>query len=1061
MGTRNVLAGCLAALLAALVLDRSVHVASRARGARLEIARVKPTRLLPAARERLSTLDAELSLTYFASPPDRVPPAFRRLRADVADLLGEMERAAGGRLRYELADPDGSADLAAYAARSRARPMRVRTITRDAWSERSVWSALSIAYGARPRTLIPAITPETLDLLQSWIVAALGELERPARPVIALAAPPTGFERMEEVLSRRAQVLRVDAGEIAALEPRADALFWVAPERAAPDHARALLALLESGRSVVVAGSGWRLAPGATSQIPEFERTGLADGEFLALLGVDAPQGLVLDELCEELHGAPGTKLPWRLRCIAPNQDFRALEGQPNGTLSFVAPSAFVPATSRLDQLGLDFTALATAGPEAWVQVPPPGPVPPAFLVPGEGASAPKAALAALLAPREGRRGSLILLGSASPFADQELAREDAANRVLLDLLAAHLTSPSRLVAARMRAPRAPALPPLDPRERTLWRAVCVALPPSLLTIAFAWRRRGRASSVRRALGVLVRPCAAAALALALLGGTGALARGFLRGHVDLTSSGLHTVSEETRAIAARLMDPLEAELVFSRDLPAELRAVERHLEDLLRSMASSLPAGLELRRLRPEDLAPAELISLARRGAGPLVFTDRAGDQTSAREVRAALLLSAGGHEQALEFPDAASAEPLEFRLALALGRLSGDPRARGRIVVASDTPRLSPAEAHLEYQARGLFAPTGADVYALARRGLERAGFEVVPRAPASTEELGEADLVIWLQPRRDIGPMLAQLVAHLSRGGRALVAAQHFNIRSRQLAAQGFRTVHWPEPQFPDLDTHYLPGLGMELVREVLCDTSFATLELPTEVERPGAGRDFVLQQSSQPFQIRALASRFDPGSQLVGGLSDQLFLAGNRIALDPSRLAARGLTARALIETTAHAWAIDWKGGFLDPQALREPPPAAQLGGPQPLAVLVEGPFPPLVPEDAAASQGRGGPAGKLMLIGCSELFKDPWLARQDSRGDQLLLDAAATLGLSEEYGRIAARRAVEPGFEPPPPAQRLALRAWSVGAFPALLALTALVWRSARRRSPPGSAGGRP
>ncbi len=1058
MGARRALSLTLVLALAALALGQAVELGALPRGARLEIARAKPTRLLDATRERLQALDGELTLTYFASSPEQAPAAYRRLRAEVADLLGEMERAAGGRLRYELADPEASAELAAYAARSRARPLRVRTVLRDSWSERSVWSALSIAYGARPRTSIAAIAPESLDVLQSWIVAALDELERPARPVIALAAPRQRFERLAEVLARSADVLRVEPGGLAGLDPRADALFWIDPREPAPGDARALLEIAESGRSAVVAASGWRVAQDAADGAPRFEPTGLAGGEFLALLGVDAPAGMVLDELCETDTGAARTPLPWRLRCIAPNQDFRALEGQPNGTLRFVAPSALVPAPARLDQLGRDFSALATAGPQAWLQVPTRGPVEPALLAPEHGASAPKAALAALLSPRDPRRGTLILIGSAGALADEELEREDAANRALVEVLAAHVTAPQRLVAARMRAPRMPALPELSTGERRLWRVACGAMPAALLALAFAWTRRGRASSARRGLAGPARTAAAAALALSLLGGSLALSRVVAHGRMDLTRAGLHTLSDETRAIAGRLGGRLEAELVFSRDLPPQIGEVERRLEDLLRSVAGALPSGLSLRRTHPEDLPPAQLAELARRGAGPLLFTERAADETSAREARATLLLSSLGREQALAFPDAASAEPLEFRLALALGRLAGDPAARGRIVVASDAPRLSPAEAHLEYQTRGLFAPTGADVYALARRGLERAGFEVVTRAPASTEALGEADLLVWLQPRRDIGPMLAALATQLSRGGRALVAAQHFVIRSRQPAAQGFRTVHWPEPQFPDLDTRYLPELGIELVREVLCDSSVATLELPTEVERPGAGWDLVLQQASQPFQIRALASHFAPAEPAVRGLSDQLFLCGNRIALDRQRLAQRGLSARVLIETTPQAWSIDWKGGFLDPRAL-DPGPQSRLG-PQPLAVLVEGSFPPLTSQGALAAPSEsqdaleGAAEGQLLFIGCSELFKNAHLARAGFRGDQLLLDAAASLALGPEYGRIAARRAVDPGFEPPPPAQRLRLRAWSVGAAPALLALATLAWRAIRRRGLP-------
>jgi hypothetical protein len=94
------------------------------------------------------------------------------------------------------------------------------------------------------------------------------------------------------------------------------------------------------------------------------------------------------------------------------------------------------------------------------------------------------------------------------------------------------------------------------------------------------------------------------------------------------------------------------------------------------------------------------------------------------------------------------------------------------------------------------------------------------------------------------------------------------------------------------------------------------------------------------------------------------------------------------------------------------------------------------------------------AGELVLIGCSEMFTSAHLAREPFRADQLLLNAAATLALSEDYGRIAARRPVAAGFAPLDAEERLAWRAFAVGAWPAAIALVALAWGVLRRRRAP-------
>jgi hypothetical protein len=1046
---RRIAAALLAVLLALIALDSAVALARRARGARLELGRARATRLEPATVERLGALDADVVVTWFASPPQAVPARFGGLREEVALLLETLARASGGRLRWELVDPDASPGLAAYAAQCQVKPLRVRSVTRDAWSERSVWSTLSIAYGARPRAQIAGITPDNVGLLQAWITAQLDELERPRRPRIVLDAPEEGFADLERRLGRGAELVRARVDDGGAQRARPDLVVWVGASPPRPEAASQLLDLQQGGASVVVAGSRWQAVAPGTPGSTAFLRRGFLEPSLLAPLGVEPAAGPVLDVLSEPLRSGEATQpQPWRVRCIAPNQDFRALAGQPNSTLVLSCPTALQPDAARLDELALDFVPLATAGPEAWIQAPPVGAVQVDTLTPsGVGAvPSPKPTLAALLAPRDPRRGSIVLLGSASPLGDGELERVDAAHAALVDVLLASLASPERLVAARLRAPEPGRLPALEPGARRLWRALCVALPPLAFVLLLALRARAHLAALRPRRVLL--PVAGVVAALAGLAAATSAARGLDTGRLDLTRAGLHGLAPQTRAVAALLESPLEAELAFSRALPPALAGLPARVEDLLRELGRTGEQPLELRRRAVETLSPAQLEALEARGAAALDLRVERADETVVLRAHATLLLASGGRELALTFPDAASAEALELRLALALGRLADDARTRGRVVVVSDTPRLSPAEAHLEYQQAGRFAPTGADVYALARRALERIGFEVVPRAPDSRAPLDPEDLLVWLQPRRSIDPTLEALARHLQAGGKALVAAQHFNIRSRQLAERGYRTVHWPEPQFADLEQGWLAELGVRLAREVLCDTSQASLRLPTEVQRPGAGRDWVLQESTQPFQLRALASRFAADTPLVAGLGDQLFLWGNRIVLDAPRLARLGLETQVLMETSDQAWAIDWRGGFLEPEALAGPPASGALGA-QPLAVRVRGRFPALdSPREPAPADA---PAGELVLLGCSELFKSAHLARAPFRADQLLVDTVATLALSEDYGRIAARRAAAAGFEPPAPRSRLALRAVAVVSWPLGLALLTAAWLGLRAR----------
>jgi hypothetical protein len=368
----------------------------------------------------------------------------------------------------------------------------------------------------------------------------------------------------------------------------------------------------------------------------------------------------------------------------------------------------------------------------------------------------------------------------------------------------------------------------------------------------------------------------------------------------------------------------------------------------------------------------------------------------------------------------------------------------------LAAGLPRLTPAEAMEDYQRRNLTPPSGVAVYRQLDSMLRAYGYDVAyvdPQAPHLPEGL---DLVVWLQPRRDSGRFIEQLSRHLSGGGRALVALQHFNIQQRQYRAAGFQTVYWPQPQFQDFD-RYLRLVGVEQVREVLMDRSQSHLALDTQVNR-GSGREYDPQQVALPFLIRAVPARFDPNSVITRHLGDQLFVWGNRFALDPDQLARSGLSCQVLVTTSDRAWSFPWQGGYLAPEVFA---PSTYLPGPQPLALLLEGPFPAvevrpspqdgsgLAPLAAPLSQARGS----LLLVGSSEMFKDAHLQRAGFQHAQFLLNAVAFLTYGPELAALQARHPPVRGFAPVGPASRTAWRAVSIGGGPVLFLLYGLSrWR---------------
>src|SRR5262245_15594688 len=115
MALRARAAHCAAALLALLAVGLSAELARRVVDHRLELARARPTVLWPETRERLARLDADVVLTYVCDRPEDTASAQRAVRGEVERLLASLAEASGGRVRWEICEPERDADQAAFA----------------------------------------------------------------------------------------------------------------------------------------------------------------------------------------------------------------------------------------------------------------------------------------------------------------------------------------------------------------------------------------------------------------------------------------------------------------------------------------------------------------------------------------------------------------------------------------------------------------------------------------------------------------------------------------------------------------------------------------------------------------------------------------------------------------------------------------------------------------------------------------------------------------------------------------------------------------------------------
>lgn len=1011
---RWLLATALAGMVAVLFGARALDALGLPR---VDLEHTGLVRLDPRAERALRELDSEVVATLVLSSASELPSSERGLERELVERMQRLAAASNGRFRWQRLDPAREPELATWIAGQGVTPFSLREVRADAFAERSVFASLVLSYGAHGKRVIPGLSRARLETFDLLVAEELAELVRPSRPKVVLAgAAPT--ETFASELARAADVLRVDldGGEA----PPADAVLvcWIGPERASEAALAALSRALDRGTSVLLAGGG--LAAGGA---PEASREPLATiaAQFGARVGVE----VVRDDapVSRSADAALGSSLA--VASIASDQDFRLLGAQPNGTLAFRAPNPIETDAAKLVELGLEARVLAASGARAWRAAPDAA----LDAAPGRRGRQP---LALQLAPRDGWRGSLVVLGSASPFEDGWFEPPDFAHRNLARALVASLADGSRVARVRASPRGADPLPELAPRARLAWRAFAIGLVPALL-FAFSLAR-GSLVSLRTLLVGSGRELAfvtALALLFALVGF--AATRLPVPAGVDVTTERVHTLAPHSAALAASLREPVRVELVASATLPPRVAAAVARVRVLVADLRAA-GANLELVRRLPERLSAAERDELAEQGLTARAVETRDETALTVRAVWAGLRVTSAAGSAAVDLTSVDGDAVAEFRLVLALERALG--RAAPRVALAADTPRLSAAEARELYESKMLFAPTETDVYSQAERWLAENGFDVVRLDPAAPLLAQAADALVWLQPRRDVTPMLATLATHLARGGGAVVAAQHYTVQSRRLDTQRGELAHWPRPQYCDVERGYLAELGLELVREVLCDASSTTLEVATEVGARAAPRGLSFATSAQPFVLRALARGFASDSPITRGLSDLRLPYANRWRVDAARLAARDLVALPLVRSSAATWAIDWRGGDLAAAELA--PPGTQLG-PVELALDVRGRFP-------KADGSPGERPGRAVLIGCSETFKNGQLFDPEWRAADFLLAATAAVALGDPHAGILAQRPRRAGFVAPAAGERLGWRAFVLLAGPLALALFAFAVR---------------
>ncbi|MFC1474505.1 Gldg family protein [bacterium] len=1024
--------------------------------------------------EYLKKLDEPVSLTYVVTNRADMPSEFKRVEKGVVSVLKNMKQAAPGRstengivtgVEYEVVDPSGSDALVRFTSEKKVSQYHVENILDDRKSEKVVWSSIVISMGDHRDVVMHGITEDHIPHLEHLIVGHLKNMKDPIKPTIGISMPEGSRINLEGNLSQQGTVVRVDLNE--EIPGSVDMLYAIEPPEMDAGDVFRLKQFIESGRTIVLADSLYKVRAelnreGGLEGVVSPTKTGA--NEILSAFGLAMEEKVLMDEKCEFMtvpnRGGP-VAFPPAIKSNPTAFNLKNFAGTLSGNLGFMGASVIKHDAYALKSAGYDIQTVVTSSDKVWT-------LPLNSMRLSESDMSPdipkpKQPLIVLLKNKNPFYGKLLVVGSPSMFSEDGLNKAGFGHRPFLKLLGRTFLSSDALV--KMRVERSPPgqISEVSPDTVLLLRFIVIVLLPALALgnmLKKTLRTSGLPGKDALIHAVAVPAMfAVAVLAIVLPGNT------FERLRLDFSDGNLNSLSWFTVETIRESESEVGVELYSSSwsEMPASMKQAHAKTLDVLAQISRRSDGKINLEIINPDEMNEVDRAVFAAKGIVPSPIETTEYDIPVTKEIWHGMRIHGGGKEAVVPFVSDKNAGSLEFYIVSALKELN-----RGRpvdVAVASDMPRLSPAEAYEDFFKKQLSAPIGSDVYSEAKSILEEHNFRVKYVNPKTGVIPEGTDLLMWLQPRRPTENMGTALGKYLADGGSAMVALQHFNIQQRQYSGRGFQTVYWPQPQYMDLN-NYLDLIGVNLVREVFMDEVQTAMALEMQINRL-AVREYEDQAVAKPFLIRAIPPNYSQDSPVTSRMGDLLFKWGNRLSLDEGRMKALGLEAETLVSSSARSWSYEWSGGFLGDEVFDD---REYLEGRQPLAAVVKGSFPPVmlhVPEPKIGDDGKPvsagqpsiqldmsqarGSGGALMLVGCSEMFKNPHIYAEGFYHKEFLLNAVTYMTMGAGAVELLSRQNVPRGFERPDGETVLNARILIMGLPPAVALVFCLVWFVARGR----------
>ncbi len=558
----------------------------------------------------------------------------------------------------------------------------------------------------------------------------------------------------------------------------------------------------------------------------------------------------------------------------------------------------------------------------------------------------------------------------------------------------------------------------------------------------------------------------------------------------DLTQDKIYTVSEATRDLLAKVDSEVQVKVYITpKDkMPTQMRSLETQITDKLDEMRIAAggkmaydvvyleAANIQYTTPKDEEGEKTEDEAIEKRmldkGVEPFSVQAISEDEMTNKLVYSSI--GVGYRDKPEEIlpqviPDdmggggygSTPLSQLEYRLANTVYKMTRPKATVVALVAPKEAVAMDP-QLRAYLMQMGQRVPEQDDPYEYLQAVLEMEKYEV--RRVDLTKESPlpeEFDTLVVVNPRELNERQLWEINRALHSGKPVVMAVQNYEW-NYQATRQGNQLSRREEnPGVNPLLEQY--GLGVSTA--VLMDSSHTTLTM-----QGGQGLQALMGQPFKlPTHIMVANDTMESTSPITNRLSAILYLWGTALEMNEAKMKELGLESQVLMRTTDGAWSVP-ADAQMTQASFQQPAEGTRAF---PLMAMVSGQFPdayagkerPAWPKpqqqpgmppmpDEPDTEPAAGPAtaapGKLLLMGCSEMFRKNFLQRANL---DLFLNSVDAVTLDESLIKVRGRKPIDRIISVKPSERaKTAWRFANYGLANLVIAAAGLLSFAARRRA---------